>query len=84
MGLRLWDDSKVSSKGILTVPEGRIHKDSLPPKVGSRLWDDSEGSSKGILKVPEGFGVLPFQAGQKVCPPKKKEKLLKIIKSLYL
>ena len=74
MGLRLWDDSKVSSKGILTVPEGRIHKDSLPPKVGSRLWDDSEGSSKGILKVPEGFGALPFQAGQKVWPKKKKRK----------
>ena len=39
--------------------------------MGLRLWDGSEGPSKGILKVPEGIEALPFQAGQKLWPPKK-------------
>ena len=56
-------------------------KDSQRSKLGLRLWDGSKESSKGILKVPEGVEALPFQAGQKVWPKKKRPKFTK---SLYL
>ena len=42
-------------------------------EVEFRFWDGSKGSSEGILKVTEGVEALPFQAGQKVWPNKKKK-----------
>ena len=43
MGIRLWDDSEGSSKGILKVPEGF---GALPFQAGQKVWPKKEEETK--------------------------------------
>ena len=45
MGLRLWDGSKGSSKGILKVPEG---VEALPFQAGQKVWQKSKKNKNNL------------------------------------
>ena len=59
MGLRLWDGSKGSSKGILKVPEG---VEALPFQAGQKVWpppqkNDLNSQNRYIYKLNQAFWI---------------------------